>query len=130
MSIEGTIEHFGYSTKEMAREIEKLQARVAELDDEIACVSNNLDELHRVELKANPRWVELRTLKSGAVCDGRCGGVEYQICGTCKADKSWSIKITDLEAEIARLKRDHVYATGTACVPVPVLPVTFGKDTP
>lgn len=38
-------------------------------------------------------------------------------------------RVVDLEAEIARLKRDHVYATGSASVPVPAFP-EFPKDTP
>lgn len=72
-----------------------LATRVAELE-------HQLDELHRRELKANPEWVQLRTLKSGAVCDGQCGGEDGEPCWTCKADAEWSARVAELQTELDR----------------------------
>lgn len=72
----------------------RAEARVQKLE-------HQLDELERRELKSNPRWVQLRTLKSGAVCDGQCGGESGEQCGTCKADAEWSARVAENESRLA-----------------------------
>lgn len=83
-----------FSKQHECPELPRLKARVAELE-------HKLDELHRRELKANPEWVQLRTLKSGAVCDGQCGGESGEPCGTCKADAEWSARVAENESRLA-----------------------------
>jgi hypothetical protein len=74
----------------LRRERDELRGRVAEL-------ATVVDDLKRKELKADPKWVELRTLESGAVCDGQCSGESDEVCGTCRADAQWKARIEELE---------------------------------
>lgn len=63
------------------------------------------DKLSREKLKANPKWVELRMLESGAVCDGSCAGAAGQSCGTCKADVGWKSRVAELKGELTKGRR-------------------------
>jgi hypothetical protein len=76
---------------------ESYNSRCAEAEGRAAELEIKCDELSRRELKSSPRWVELRTLKSGAVCDGQCGGEAGEACGTCKADEVWRARVAELE---------------------------------
>lgn len=87
-TLERERESHGRINGELRLEVENARAavdRVAELEHECA-------ELRRRELKSNPRWVRLRTLESGALCDGCCG--DDDPCGTCRADANWRAQTT------------------------------------
>lgn len=38
------------------------------------------------------------------------------------------VRVAQLESDLARLKRDHVYATGTVCTPMSPFPDQSGED--